>query len=255
MKRARSKKVTRKRRRSATKDAKAIAMTRVSELRCHRGTDDTLVVANTNGPLETSKTEKTVEFPSWEFTTHLSKVTFANRAIEMGGGLAFTLNLAPGVIVAANENSLGFADHISRRITRALKRLFRAVPFWFGIHVTPQCRPHVHGAIGANDNERAAVDAALRGAGGDWPAAARQFQLKLKRMDDPDGWARYVLRGLPQASRQVPGRVIVITKPLRSVAATLYAQSRARCLEEAAISLAVTAASVLPSLPRERKPL
>jgi hypothetical protein len=145
------------------------------------------------------------------------------------GAVAFTLNLAPDVIIAANENKLGFTNYMSRKLSRALKRCSNGSPlYWFGVHVTGKGRPHLHGAIIANNNDRSTVKAALKEVGGDWKAEAKQYQLRLRRMPDPDGWVRYVFRELPHARRRLPGKMIAITNPLRSAAARLYDAFRAR---------------------------
>jgi hypothetical protein len=156
-------------------------------------------------------------------------VSFANREIASRNGLAFTVNLAPDVIAVANDNSLGFTDYMSRKLKRVVKRLLRSDPsFWLGVHVTKEGRPHLHGAMDAAPDAAPVVKAALKEVGGDWTAAARQFQVKLRRLEAPDGWVRYVFRGLPHARRHVPGKIITITNPLRTAAAKLYEVFRER---------------------------
>src|SRR5690349_20748360 len=99
-----SKKVTANRRRFAIRDAKTIANTRAfTLLSTGRLADSSVATDNLpiTGFIQASEARLP---PLWEHTTDLAKVTFANRVLVPRGAFAFSLNLAPAVVMAANEN-------------------------------------------------------------------------------------------------------------------------------------------------------
>jgi hypothetical protein len=58
----------------------------------------------------------------WEHTTDVAKVVFAKTRVLFtdAPSVAFTLNLSPDQIAAANDNPEG-PDHFKRRFSRSLK--------------------------------------------------------------------------------------------------------------------------------------
>lgn len=228
------------------KDRKAIALTRVSWPLAKEGSVGSSVAtsippltppslpkaandesAPTSHPRPPSEGSTGVKKPerlhSWEHTTDLGKVVFANRALAQGGrAYAFTVNLGPAQIKAANDNAKGFADHFKRRISRTLKRAGFDVPYWFAVDVTKTGRLHIHGGLEANDNNLDAVKEALRAAGGAWKGLGRQFQCHVKPMVTPDVWANYCLRNQAKVRRLVRGRSVSITTVLRRRGKALY---------------------------------
>lgn len=218
-----SKKVTGRRRRSAAKDRKAIAITRSSALPRPTPTDAPLV-ASARHPLshplaandDIKAGEKPAKIHRWEHTTDLGKVTAANRALyDRGRAYSFSINLGPRQIDAANDNLKGFTDHFARNINRALKRALGYVPLYgFAVGVKAG-RLHLHGGIEANDNEEPATKAAIDSVG-DWEAThGRKYKLHWEPMYTPDIWASYCMRDQAKAKRLIRGRAISITTPLR----------------------------------------
>lgn len=229
----RSKKVTKRRRRSVAKDRKAIAITRVSWPSPETPPDGPLVTNPTppiTHPLPANDDTKVLEKPerlqAWEHTTDVAKVVFSNRALAMSGrAYAFTLDLSPKEIAAANDNAKGFTDYFKRRISRNLKRMAGvATPiFLFGVDVNPAGRLHLHGGIEANDNDLDAIKAALVAAGGVWAHKRGQhYQCDLQPMYTPDVWADYCLHGQAKVRRIITGKAISIAMPLRRRAKELW---------------------------------
>lgn len=228
---ARSKKVTKRRRRTIAKDRKAIAITRVSTPLTPTASDGALV-SNPTSPIthptpandDSKVLKKLRRFHSWDHTTDLAKVVFANRAAyQEGRTYAFSLDLSPKEIAAANDNAKGFADHFKRRISRNLKRMAIDAPFWFGVDVTRAGRLHLHGGIAANDNQLDVVERAMCAAGGDWASKYHaDKQCDLQPMYTPDIWANYCLRAQAKVKRIITGKAISITTPLRRRAKALW---------------------------------
>jgi hypothetical protein len=248
-----SKKVTKRRRRSAVKDQKAIAITRVftplavpaangplvvnpTPLRIPAN-DDHKAPSETHGVLAISDSRKGAEknataakSHAYEYTTDLGKLTSAYRVLEASGaGVAFTLNCSPDEIAAAQRHPKGFIDYFKRRISSALKRALGYVPlFGFGVDVARDDRLHIHGAIAANDNQLEAIERALCHAGGKWASPwHREKQCKFARLHPADGWATYCLQNQARVKRLIRGRVISITTPLRRRAKELWSALRA----------------------------
>jgi hypothetical protein len=249
-----SKKVTKRRRRSAVKDQKAIAITRVFTPLAVPAANGPLVVINptplrtpanddhkapseTHGVLPvsdarkgTEKSATTAKSHGYEHTTDLGKLTSAYRVLEAtGAGVAFTLNCSPDEIAAAQRHPKGFADYFKRRISRALKGALGYAPLYgFGVDVASGDRLHIHGAIAANDNQLAVIKGALCHAGGKWASQwHRERQCDFQPLHPADGWATYCLGNQARVRRLIRGRVISITTPLRSRAKELWSVLRA----------------------------
>jgi hypothetical protein len=223
-----SKKVTKRRRRSATKDRKALELTRISAHEAISSTDAPLVTNNTpsNDNLETQKAAK---IHAWEHSTNTGKVTTAIRVLEAAGkGYAWTLDLSPDEIKAANDNAKGFTDYFKRRISRALYRVLGYVPdYLLTVGVAARDRLHLHGAIEANGNQLEAIRGALEHAGGVWDHTHhKRRQCDLQSLYTPDVWSRYCLRHGPKARRLIEGPAVSITTRLRRRARGYWRQSR-----------------------------
>jgi hypothetical protein len=241
----RFKKVTKRHRRSAAKDRNTITATRVFTLspillgaaplvaiptplpipanEDRESPSDTLASAPKKGENAVKKGH------AWALTADLGKLTSAYRVLEAtGAGVAFTLNCSPDEIAAAQCHPNGFTDYFTRRISRTLKRALGYVPLHgFGVDVARDDRLHIHGAIAANDNQLAAIKAALCHAGGKWASPWRSDkQCQFKALHPPDGWANYCLRHQAKARRIITGRTVSITTPLRRHARELWSVLR-----------------------------
>ena len=239
-----SKKVTKRRRRSAVKDQKALAITRVFTPLAVPAANGPLVANQTSpiprptpanddhkAPRKVAKKSATAaKIHAYEHTTDLGKLTAAYRALEAtGAGAAFTLNCSPDEIAAAQRHPKGFADYFKRRISSALKRALGYIPlFGFVVDVARDGRLHIHGAIAANDNQLDLINGALCHAGGVWESKrGREYQCKITPMYTPDIWANYCLRNQARVKRLIRGRAISITTPLRRRAKELWSVLRA----------------------------
>lgn len=142
---------------------------------------------------------------SWADAGELPRIIAINRALaDLGTPFAFSLNLHPDVIRAANDNVRGFVDFIRRRVSLSLKReLGRTVPFWFVVETTSDGRPHLHGGLAMNDNEDTAViERALAKAGDNWTTAGSR-PADVRRQWAPDGWAVYPLKRMGRSRRHL----------------------------------------------------
>ena len=96
---------------------------------------------------------------------------------------------------AASDDARAFKHDIHDRIARCAKEaLGRPVDYWFAIEVTGPGRVHLHGGIGATDQELPALAGALMKAGGHWEGRGSEHQVELTRQWCLDGWARYAVR-------------------------------------------------------------
>jgi hypothetical protein len=223
----RSKKVTKRRRSSMARDRKAIALTRVSAPSLAEASDSSLVATSprpTPHPItadedKTGEPKPAARFHAWEHTTDIGKVHLSNRALaQEGRAYAFTLNLSPDQINAANDNAKGFTDYFKRRISRNLKRMAGVVAptFWFAVDVGREDRLHPQGGIEADPNDIEAIKEALEAAGGVWAHKRGQgYQCYLEPMYTPDIWATYCLRNQAKVRRLIVGKAITITTVLR----------------------------------------
>ncbi len=247
-----SKKVTKRRRRSAAKDRKAIAITRVlapsavSPAAVPLVADATPLLLPSNDNEEAStdtlsvtplsvakggieKSTKAAKIHAWEHTTDLGKLTAAYRVLEASGeGYAFSLDCSPDEIAAALRHPQGFTDYFARRINRALKRALGYVPLYgFSVDIGGGDRLHPHGAIAANDNELNAIHGALCHAGGKWASKWHsEHQCELERLYSPHVWASYCVRHRGTVRRIIGGKTIAITTPLRRRAKELWSVVR-----------------------------
>jgi hypothetical protein len=232
----RSKKVIKRRRRFVTKDSEVIKITRISTAPVSWAPDVPLVRSNAPPKtikhlFEESESGKATRVHSWAHTTDTGKVTAAIRVLKAAGrGCAFSLDLGPDEIKAANDNRKGFTDYFKRRISRALYDALGYVPAYvLAQGVAANDRLHSHGVIETNDNELEMVRRALEHAGGVWAhRRGQEHQCDIKPLYDPDVWADYCLRDCPKARRLIKGPAISITTPLRRRAEDLWSSYRSR---------------------------
>jgi hypothetical protein len=150
---------------------------------------------------------------------------------DSGSPYAFTLNLGPRVVKAANDNASGFTSYVANRLRPKLKQaLGRNVPFWFTVDVTASGRPHLHGGVALNDNELPAFKQALAAAGGKWAAShGDQYQVDVRPQFDPDGWVNsYCFGKIAKARRYIKGNPLYISNTLRQSAKVRYEADRRR---------------------------
>lgn len=178
----------------------------------------------------------------WRDTTEVTKVTFYNRAlIIFGKPFAFTLNLHPDLIAAANDNERGFLDYVRRRVARELKKEFgRDMPHWLMIETTDDGRPHIHGGLVLSPElaaaEALAATRALESAGGSYTTQG-SYPADVRAEYDPDGWARYSLKRIGRTKRHLRDAaglapktkvaILSVTRELRCEAEHLHKQIRA----------------------------
>jgi len=179
---------------------------------------------------------------SWDEAGELTKLDYVNRAgAHQGDAFAWTLNLAPDVEKAANDNGRPL-DHLWRRVNSCLARepalASASVPLWLVLETTPAGRLHIHGGLFvANPELLPAIERALAKAGGEWGATAgREHQLDVGPQRTPDAWAAYPLWRQGQTRRHLreaaglepdaPVRIATWSRGLTADAKRLHAEER-----------------------------
>ena len=146
---------------------------------------------------------------SWEEAGELARLDYVNRAgMLRGRPFAWTLNVAPDVEKAANDNARGALDYLRRAVDRSLKRVpalkDAALPMWLVVETTDAGRIHLHGACFTDDPEHLpAIARALARAGGAWSGAGREYQVDLAPQRDPDAWAAYPVKRQARTRRHL----------------------------------------------------
>lgn len=128
---------------------------------------------------------------------------------------------------AARADPASFTEHVRRRLRRYLKAEFgRTVDYWFGVDISDEGRPHLHGGIAVSSNEAEALGRALARAGGEWGSVRgvkHQTQVG-DRMDDD--WASYATKKITRSRQEVFGSMISVTDSIRRAAKDTFEQER-----------------------------
>jgi hypothetical protein len=233
----------RKRRRSGLRDLQDRYRLRDFERLAPAATTAPASAASVENPPSPSSPLSPSFIAAWRDTTEVTKVTFYSRALDsFGAPFAFTLNLSPDVIEAANDNKRGFLDLVRRRVARELKKeLGREVPAWLMIETTEDGRPHLHGGLALSPELTAAeIEAATRAmnrAGGLWRGKGKEYQTDIRETYDPDGWARYSLKRIGRTKRHLREAaglapkakvaILSVTRELRNEAERRHKEIRA----------------------------
>jgi hypothetical protein len=157
--------------------------------------------------------------PAWEHSDEAIKATYAHRAVNEAGGLAFTLNLSPKTQRQVENSGAGA---LRKKIWRAFKAAFDGhVPeMWFVFDTTPQGRLHIHGGVIIPAEDAALCEAALQAAGG-WK---HKWACHVERRDD-DEWALYSTRNVSKTT--TPGTRLVMSREISRRARELHKASKA----------------------------
>lgn len=171
--------------------------------------------------------------PHWDKTTTSLKVLAYALESHARGASTFSLRLGREVAKKALASKRGPAAFLQNRIRQAMKREFGddAPDFWFTIEdgYSPE-KLHLHGAIVLPSSPEVVdrASGALRRAGGKWATTqGQQYQLALKVMDKPFGWAGYVCKELNITARDVEQRLVAVTSGLARAARERWPETRA----------------------------
>jgi len=221
-----SNKVTRRLRRSDSKDRQIIDGIRNFVVARHPGGTLALV-----GDFHTS-----ILTSSWEHTKDRVKLAFANEALELHSDkesrarpVSWSLNLGPERLTEALSHPRGFVGCLSGLINRALASRLGFVPsYWFLVDIEKD-RLHLHGGILASPHQVPTIEEAMRHAGGKWSAGPRsgdkhQFHCNQDRCDY--GWITYALERKSEVKRLIGRHSFFIGKNLRREAGALYGHYR-----------------------------
>lgn len=142
---------------------------------------------------------------SWEDAGELPRLIACNRALaELGQPFAFSMNLDPMLIAAANDNARGPLDHVRRRVVRAVQDAYGgARPLWVVLETDDDGRLHVHGGVALNDNDLPGrLEASLAKFGGGWTRRG-SAPADVRAQWEPDGWAVYPLKRFERTRRHL----------------------------------------------------
>ncbi|ADH89371.1 hypothetical protein Snov_2073 [Ancylobacter novellus DSM 506] len=170
---------------------------------------------------------KTRTPPRWDEASALAKATFYHREVSKRGGVSFTLNFGPEVEKAARADPASFTEHVRRRLRRFLKAEFgRTVDYWFGVDISDEGRPHLHGGITVSGNEAEALGRALARAGGKWGSVRGvKHQAHVgDRLDDD--WASYATKKITRSRQEVFGSMLSVTDSIRRAAKDAFERER-----------------------------
>jgi len=145
---------------------------------------------------------------TWEEAGDLTRLDYINAALMVHGWrYAFTLNLAPDVIAAANDNARGPHDAYHRAIARALARVpppQGELMFWLVTETTGEGRQHLHAAVAVPCPDLLpAIEEALVRVGGWWRGPGREYQLDLEPQRHPAAWSAYPLKRQARTRRHI----------------------------------------------------
>jgi hypothetical protein len=132
---------------------------------------------------------------TWIEAGDLTRIGYVNDSLAIQGRrFAFTVDLSPDMIKAANDNPRGPLDFYWRKLSREwAKRLpDHELAGWLVLETTQDGRQHLHGGIAVDHNGTMipAAREALTATGGDWVGR----DAYLKPQQHPIAWARYPLK-------------------------------------------------------------
>lgn len=165
-------------------------------------------------PFPITKAPKT-----WKKASKADKFVASIGSVGAGRGYAFTLNLS-GSQEAALKAAGDPTRRISDRINRALKGVGVCAPeYSFTLEISPLGRLHLHGAIHVPQwHDLTSVKRALMQAGGKLKGHAASRQVKLKPIDNAEGWAGYLQKDVRKTKRSLgTDKLTYISMPLRRV--------------------------------------
>jgi hypothetical protein len=232
--RKRSKKVPRRVRQSAFKDAKIIEKMRAFRVPAALTTDTSLVAHSTSStpnpfslPCTNPKPNNDNLIPVWSLTGDEVKAVAATAALQIAENpaYAFTFNLTQKARDKALSHPAGFLDSLKRSFDKQLDRAGVSLPYWFVIDTDQDGRLHIQGAFEAVIAFDALREVMWR-AWGKWPAAGVQFQIWISRKPCDDGWATYCMRNQRRVAKIIGPRTFTVNHPLRRDAEWTYGEVR-----------------------------
>lgn len=178
----------------------------------------TLYPATPHHPLSTVTLFPTTRAPKvWKRASKADKFVASIGSVGAGRGYAFTLNLS-----GSQEEALKAAGDPTRRISDRINRALKAVgvcapEYSFTLEISPLGRLHLHGAIYVPQwHDLTSVKRALMQAGGKLKGHAASRQVKLKPIDNAEGWAGYLQKDVRKTLRNLgTEKLTFISTPLR----------------------------------------
>jgi hypothetical protein len=178
-----------------------------------------------------SRWVKRLWVPHWDHTGDRLKAFAWAAVMSKRPCLVFTLHLSEKVLDAARRHSRGFTAYLRDRIQRELRRAgsgqVGARPsFFFGVEASELGKIHLHGAIEADDGEKAHIRAALKRAGGWNGAPLSGREVHLKEAESLARWTAYLQKWSRGSERIVEGPTLAATSELRSEAKEWFSKAR-----------------------------
>lgn len=170
--------------------------------------------------------------PHWEKTRTALKMMAMALESHNQGAMTFTLRLGPALCQKAMLSPRGPASYVQARIRDELTRALEAdaPQFWFIIERDTSQRFHAHGAVVAPPGSAAEplIKTALQRAGAWEGAAAELYQVEMKPLTHPIGWAAYLCKELNVTSRDIDRKLLASTVGIRRRARDGWDSVRAR---------------------------
>jgi hypothetical protein len=242
--RARSNKVSPRKRRSASKDRQTIeklcAFGQGAQAASNSSSvaTSTLITNPSLSPLTPGSTStprpntiKDNHLPQWEHTSEAAKAFAATVALLVAEkpAHAFSFNLTSDATADLMRDPKRFLDSLKRAFDRELKRRGIDLPnYIFGVDQDWDKRLHLHGAFGDVPPELLpAIRDAMKKAWGEQHGPGKQFQLKIEPLYNGGrrGWGDYITKNRRRFSKII-GETVTITNSLRREASSTYDRIR-----------------------------
>jgi hypothetical protein len=230
-----SNKVTGGKRRSDSKDRKALEKIRSYSPTVSPSGSAASVAPSTpsitpppSDTLPKAPTRKKRSIGSWDHTDDRMKLVAATTALQVWeNATSWTFNLTPDGEAKALAHPRGFIGSLSRAFNRALNRKLGFRPHYlFSADITKKGRLHLHGAIQADDSQRPLIEEAMKEAWGEWKGRGKEYQVDWNPQRCDDGWPDYFLQARARVREKIGDHTYVITKELRRRAKFVHGEMR-----------------------------
>ena len=169
----------------------------------------------------------------WRSLSDDQELLQAARACEEVRGRVFTLNLSPKVEAEARK-STNPKRYISERFRKNFKKHgVSSVPYAFKFEISPTGRLHVHGCIHPHEASDMAVRRAFLDSAGKVPGKDRARVLSVQLFASvlgSEGLVGNYLAKSKAASKELPGAIIFLSRPMRKIAQEFHERGDHACL-------------------------